>query len=169
MAFLRRKKNGVNTPKAFWLFVKILHESQLPNRNVEFRFVIAILDFYFRLDQLKLLDMSGDIITLNVGGRLFTTSRMTLQSEPSSVLAKMFDNSHTFPPARIVDGAYFIDANPEVFEVILDYLRYKTLILPQKIPQQCVVVQARYFGLESLLCQLGDRLDNQVGGCEVSP
>ena len=131
--------------------------------------VIAILDFYFRLDQLKLLDMSGDIITLNVGGRLFTTSRMTLQSEPSSVLAKMFDNSHTFPPARIVDGAYFIDANPEVFEVILDYLRYKTLILPQKIPQQCVVVQARYFGLESLLCQLGDRLDNQVGGCEVSP
>ena len=125
--------------------------------------------------------MSGDIITLNVGGRLFTTSRMTLQvfgggwsgtkcnteslfqSEPSSVLARMFDNANSLPPAKIVDGAYFIDANPEVFAVILDYLRYKTLVVPQTIPQQCIVVLARYFGLQSLLVQLGDRVNNQVG------
>ena len=106
---------------------------------------------------------SGDIITLNVGGRLFTTSRMTLQSEPSSVLARMFENTDSLPPAKIVEGAYFIDANPEVFAVILDYLRYKTLVVPSKIPQQCIVVLARYFGLQSLLVQLGDRVNNQVG------
>ena len=81
------------------------------------------------------------------------------------MLARMFDNSNTLPPAKIVDGAYFIDANPDVFEVILDYLRYKTLIVPDKVPQQCIVVLARYFGLESLLSQLGDRVNNQV----VSP
>ena len=85
------------------------------------------------------------------------------QSEPSSVLARMFDTTNSLPPAKIVDGAYFIDANPEVFAVILDYLRYKTLVVPSKIPQQCIVVLARYFGLQSLLVQLGDRVSNQVG------
>ena len=84
------------------------------------------------------------------------------QSEPTSVLARMFDNTNSLPPAKIVDGAYFIDANPDVFSVILDYLRYKTLVVPQTIPQQCIVVLARYFGLQSLLAQLGDRVNNQV-------
>ena len=85
------------------------------------------------------------------------------------MLARMFDNNSTIPPSNIIDGAYFIDANPEVFEVILDYLRYKTLILPPAIPQQCIVVLARYFGLESLLSQLGDRLNNQVGPSSLQP
>ena len=78
------------------------------------------------------------------------------------MLARMFDSNNTIPPANTIEGAYFIDANPEVFQVILDYLRYKTLIVPPSIPQQCIVVLARYFGLESLLSQLGDRLNNQV-------
>ena len=84
------------------------------------------------------------------------------QSDPSSVLARMFDSTNSLPPAKIVDGAYFIDANPEVFSVILDYLRYKTLVVPPNIPQQCILVLARYFGLQSLLAQLGDRVNNQV-------
>ena len=27
--------------------------------------------------------------------------------------------------SRLVDGAFFLDANPEVFSVILDFLRFK--------------------------------------------
>ena len=33
---------------------------------------------------------SGDIITLNVGGKLFTTTRMTLVSESESVIGRMY-------------------------------------------------------------------------------
>ena len=90
-------------------------------------------------------------------------AELLFQSDPGSVLARMFDSTNSLPPAKIVDGAYFLDANPEVFAVILDYLRYRTLVVPDKIPQQCVVVLARYFGLHSLLVQLGDRVNNQVG------
>ena len=59
----------------------------------------------------------GEVVTLNVGGRLFTTTRTTLTSEPDSVLGRMFDPTSSLPPARMVDGAFFIDANPNVFEV----------------------------------------------------
>ncbi len=34
--------------------------------------------------------------------RLFTTSRLTLTSEPGSVLARMFDESSSLPPARLL-------------------------------------------------------------------
>jgi len=100
---------------------------------------------------------SGDIVTLNVGGRLFTTTRMTLTSEPDSVLGRMFDISSPIPPARLVDGAYFLDANPDVFEVILDFLRYKSVLLPAKLPLDAVLVQARYFGLDDLILRVAER------------
>ena len=59
----------------------------------------------------------GEVVTLNVGGRLFATTRTTLTSESDSVLGRMFDPASSLPPARMVDGAFFIDANPKVFEV----------------------------------------------------
>jgi len=100
---------------------------------------------------------SGDIVTLNVGGRLFTTTRMTLTSEPESVLGRMFDLSSPIPPARLLDGAFFLDANPDVFEVILDFLRYKSIILPAKLPLEAVLVQARYFGLDDFILRVAER------------
>jgi len=95
--------------------------------------------------------MSSDVMTLNVGGRLFTTTRMTLTSNPDSVLGRMFDISSPFPPAKVIDGAYFVDSNPDVFSVILDYLRYKTVIIPPTIPPEALQAQARYFGLDALV------------------
>jgi len=100
---------------------------------------------------------AGDIVTLNVGGRLFTTTRMTLTSEPDSVLGRMFDLTSPIPPARLIDSAYFLDANPDVFEVILDFLRYKSIILPTKLPLEAVLVQARYFGLDDLILRITER------------
>jgi len=97
---------------------------------------------------------SSDVIQLNIGGKIFTTTRMTLTSSPDSVLARMFDVSSPFPPARLIDGAFFVDSNPDVFGVILDYLRYKTVIIPPQIPAAAIKVQARYFGLECLVEQL---------------
>jgi len=116
---------------------------------------------------------STDILTLNVGGKTMLTSRMTLISESQSVLAKMFDPDSTLPPAKLVDGAFFIDANPDVFSVILDYLRYKTLIIPPKMPEMTVLAQARYFGLDEIVnkIQFGeeseqtrDRIHVNAGG-----
>jgi len=96
------------------------------------------------------------VVTLNVGGRLFTTTRTTLTSESDSVLGRMFDPTSSLPPARMVDGAFFIDANPKVFEVILDFLRHRCILLPPSLPLEAVLAQARYFGLESLLAGEGE-------------
>ena len=56
-----------------------------------------------------------DIITLDVGGTVFKTSRGTLVKYEDSVLAKMFNPESTRPPAAVTEtGAYFMDRNPEV-------------------------------------------------------
>ena len=83
--------------------------------------------------------MNGEqtkIITLNVGGRVFSTTLTTLLSHPDSVLARMFSNdgSAVMPPAMTdSSGHYFIDRDPDAFAVILNYLRF----VPRKT---CVVI-----------------------------
>ena len=101
----------------------------------------------------------GEVVTLNVGGRLFRTTRTTLTSEPDSVLGRMFDPTSPLPPARMIDGAFFIDANPAIFEVgvvffcrsefaiskvVLDFLRHRCILLPPNLPMEAVLAQARY-------------------------
>ena len=88
--------------------------------------------------------MNGDqtkIITLNVGGRVFSTTLTTLLSHPDSVLARMFSNdgSAVMPPAMTdSSGHYFIDRDPDAFAVILNYLRF----VPRKT---CVVIPVIYW------------------------
>jgi hypothetical protein len=40
----------------------------------------------------------------------------------------------------LIDGAYFLDSNPDVFSVILDYLRYKTLVISPGLAIEAVKV-----------------------------
>ena len=62
----------------------------------------------------------SSIVTLNVGGRIFTTYRATLLQYPDSMLAAMMGGSHQ---TCIVSGSVFIDRDPDLFEFILDFLR----------------------------------------------
>ena len=58
----------------------------------------------------------GDMVTLNVGGREFTTTLTTLGAAP--YFATMFDPDSGRPPAqKDAKGHYFIDRNPKAFEV----------------------------------------------------
>lgn len=70
-----------------------------------------------------------------MGGVLFTATLETLQSYPQSALASMFFKpSNPSAPGYYVDqsGAYFIDASPIVFRVILDWLRYRQLLFADR-------------------------------------
>ena len=71
----------------------------------------------------------GDWIKLNVGGKMFETTRSTLVSAGDSLLGKMFDPTSRFSPPKFQDGAYLIDACPKSFGVILHWLRYRRLSL----------------------------------------
>ena len=108
--------------------------------------------------------MSGEVITLNVGGALFTTTVATLTKYPNSLLAAMFDPESERPPARQdKQGNFFIDGEPKPFEMILRFLRRGKL---SEDIGGCTLEQleweADYFGLQELLEIIGKRKDKEV-------
>lgn len=110
-----------------------------------------------------------DWISLNVGGTVFQTSRLTLTAAPESILAKMFDSSSPLPPAKFKDGCYLLDADPKAFAVILDWLRYKRVVLTADVTVDALLAPAAYFGLQELESSLlatsaSDRVTLNVGG-----
>jgi len=105
----------------------------------------------------------NDILSLNVGGRIFLTARSTLISEPDSMLANMFDPNAELEPSQMVDGAFFIDADPEKFGILLNYLRNKIVDIPPNISKHCVLESANYFGLK----QLATQLQYEMKSCEI--
>jgi hypothetical protein len=60
------------------------------------------------------------IITLNVGGRKYETAIDTLRSE-SGLFARNFSDGYTWEPQA--KGSYFLEANPDLFEHLLRFMR----------------------------------------------
>ena len=103
------------------------------------------------------------MIRLNVGGVIFMTNLSTLQSSPSSALAKMFDSSssslHQLPPTDD-SGAFFIDSSPEMFRYVLDWCRYKQLLVDsENMDWNSLLVVADFFGLEEMGQEVRQRWD----------
>ncbi|KAE8292616.1 BTB/POZ domain-containing protein KCTD9 [Larimichthys crocea] len=95
-----------------------------------------------------------DWLTLNIGGRPFTTTRSTL----------MFGVTK-----RDEHGAYLIDRSPEYFEPILNYLRHGQLIINEGINVRGVLEEARFFGIEQLAEQLEAAIKNSQPPEDHSP
>lgn len=93
--------------------------------------------------------MSSQIIKLNVGGKLFVTTRATLESIDGHMLNAMIRHEN---PAKMIDGAYFIDRNPRTFEWILEHFR-GSCVLPRanSLDARKLREEALYFNLTSLL------------------
>jgi hypothetical protein len=86
-----------------------------------------------------------DIIKLNVGGQLFTTTRATLCAEAGSMLAAKFDPESKFAPPKEIDGT---------FEYVLEYLRHGcqvVLDIPDDLFKAFHVKADYYFGLKALV------------------
>lgn len=91
------------------------------------------------------------MIKLNVGGTIFITSPETISSE-HSMLAAMIQHEN---PAKMIDGAYFIDRDPEVFRWILNFLR-GSKILPKKFSTDMYLLleEANYFAVDGLVSRI---------------
>uniref|UniRef100_A0A8C2A8P4 Potassium channel tetramerization domain containing 9b n=1 Tax=Cyprinus carpio TaxID=7962 RepID=A0A8C2A8P4_CYPCA len=110
-----------------------------------------------------------DWITLNVGGRRFTTTRSTLVKEPESMLAHMFRDQDVWGNKQDEQGAYLIDRSSDYFEPILNYLRHGQLIINDGINLLGVLEEARFFGIESLAEQLEGVIKNSQPPDDHSP
>lgn len=100
----------------------------------------------------------NSVVTLNVGGTKFETTRQTLLNDPRSMLAKMFDPVSPLQPGVMRDGAYFIDRDPNYFRIVLNYLRSGQLIIDSSISLEAIKLEASYFGLVGLEEEVNDRL-----------
>ena len=72
--------------------------------------------------------MTDSVMTLNVGGTLYTTTRSTLLKYPASMLGSLA--SHDLPSTQDKDGYLFIDRDGAVFKYVLNFLRSSQLCLP---------------------------------------
>jgi len=101
-----------------------------------------------------------DWLKLNVGGSTFLTTRATLTSHPSSSLAAMFAPQSSLLAASMEQGVYNLDACPTAFTVILNWLRYRKLLLGGVTASEVMPV-ADYFGLPDLNKALAERMKEE--------
>ena len=104
----------------------------------------------------ELHDIQESRIKLDIGGQVFTTSRLTLTKEPNSMLAAMFSGRHSLVADS--DGSYFIDRDGTHFRYILNYLRdggIKEGALPQSDTLYTeLLTEAEYYQLHGLVSYL---------------
>ena len=93
-----------------------------------------------------------EVITLNVGGSKFTTSRTTLTGRPS-FLATMFSGRHALQASG--DGSYFIDRDPTHFRRILNYLRTGAIAVPEDEQEKAeLLCEVDFYALMDLATEL---------------
>eukprot|EP00811_Abedinium_folium_P001388 NODE_11268_length_1297_cov_7.275214.p1 GENE.NODE_11268_length_1297_cov_7.275214~~NODE_11268_length_1297_cov_7.275214.p1 ORF type:complete len:315 (-),score=92.35 NODE_11268_length_1297_cov_7.275214:268-1212(-) len=77
----------------------------------------------------------ADLVAISAGGHAFKTRRSTLCQVEGSLLSAMFsgrwDDSLTYDD----HGAVFLDASPQIFEVVLSYLRALAIDARAKMPE----------------------------------
>ena len=96
----------------------------------------------------------ADMVKLNVGGVIYYTSMSTLKSCSGSSLSKMFSgegDSYFTPPRMDDSGAYVIDSCPTMFEYVLNWCRYRRLVIANtQLDWDSLEAIADYFLLEDM-------------------
>lgn len=83
-------------------------------------------------------------IELNVGGKYFSTSVLTLTRESDSLLGRIFSGRQTVNKDE--SGKYFIDRDGLLFRYILDFLRTNQLNLPKDFQEIArLKIEAEFF------------------------
>ncbi|XP_053114837.1 BTB/POZ domain-containing protein KCTD11 isoform X2 [Hemicordylus capensis] len=95
----------------------------------------------------------GGPVTLNVGGKFYSTTRETLTRFPDSMLGAMFRG----PRPALTDscGNYFIDRDGKAFRHILNFLRFGRLDLPEGYAELSLLrTEADFYQIRPLLEEL---------------
>lgn len=94
-----------------------------------------------------------DIIKVNVGGRIFVTTRCTLCHYPDSLLEQRFRPGSNLDTPGEIDGIAFIDSDSEMFVHVLNFLRGNSEYISQMCKADLLKLkgEADYYGLCSLV------------------
>ncbi|TKR57568.1 hypothetical protein L596_030813 [Steinernema carpocapsae] len=91
------------------------------------------------------------IVNLNVGGQRFSTSKQTLTSVSDTFFTSLL--SGRIPLVKDETGAIFIDRDPLLFRLILNYLRTKQVDL-SGVSLQALTHEAQFYGISPLVKRL---------------
>ncbi|XP_015275822.1 PREDICTED: BTB/POZ domain-containing protein KCTD11 [Gekko japonicus] len=96
---------------------------------------------------------AGGPVTLNVGGKFYSTTFETLTRFPDSMLGAMFRGPR--PALTDSNGNYFIDRDGKTFRHILNFLRFGRLDLPEGYAELSLLrVEADFYQIRPLLEEL---------------
>eukprot|EP00092_Neocalanus_flemingeri_P020181 GFUD01021852.1.p1 GENE.GFUD01021852.1~~GFUD01021852.1.p1 ORF type:complete len:711 (-),score=193.62 GFUD01021852.1:199-2331(-) len=105
---------------------------------------------------------STEIIHLNVGGRRFSTSRQTLTQVQDTFFTGLL--SGRIQTLKDEQGAIFIDRDPELFRLILNYLRNRSLAFDD-VNFKDLRHEAEFYGIAPLVKKLSLCEDLDKSGC----
>uniref|UniRef100_A0A6B2LI17 BTB domain-containing protein n=1 Tax=Arcella intermedia TaxID=1963864 RepID=A0A6B2LI17_9EUKA len=102
------------------------------------------------------------MVSLNVGGVIYLTSKTTLLKHPGTMLHSMFSGRHTVTKDQ--NGHYFIDRDGTIFKYILNYLR--TGYFPDLPVKELIElkIEAEYFSITPLVLALDRQLESLLVG-----
>ena len=99
--------------------------------------------------------MASDIVSLNVGGTLYTTSSTTLMKYPDSMFGRMLNSS--IDSEKDESGAYFIDRDGQLFRHVLNFMRNGILSLPENFNElKSLKSEADFYQIQPLIAALDD-------------
>ena len=99
-----------------------------------------------------------DWIKLNVGGKIFTTTRCTLTKDPESFLFRLCQEASELDSQKDEIGAYLIDRDPSYFTPILNYLRHGKLVIDKNVSEEGVLEEAEFFNVKNLIELVKDKI-----------
>ena len=87
------------------------------------------------------------VVTLNVGGHIYTTTLYTVTQYSDSKLAKLFSAESQVP--RDPKGNYFIDRDGALFKHVLNFLRTRKFNVPEDFQDfEQLEIEATFYGIK---------------------
>ena len=110
----------------------------------------------------------SEIVTLNVGGKIISTTKHTLLSINDTFFTVLL--SGRIPSHRDDSGAIFIDRDPDLFSTILNYLRTNRLFNVTANNVNILKHEAEFYGIAPLVKKLTiyeDLVSNPTCGGDI--
>ncbi|KAI6177324.1 BTB domain-containing protein [Aphelenchoides bicaudatus] len=100
-------------------------------------------------------------VRLNVGGKIFMTTKQTLSREPTSFLARLC-KEEVLSSEKDETGAYLIDRDSDYFSSILNYLRHGKMVLDKSLSEEGLLEEAEFYNLPRLIQLCTEKIDQKA-------